>query len=439
MLRHRLFFWPVRAASIGSIATAIACTSLDADVLGDASTRVVNPNNAFASEASVGEASVSDASVSDASISDASISDASVSDASVSDASISDASISDASISDASISDTFAGEASAGEASVSDVVPDAAIANVVWDEDIANGAMGLYPAVAVGPGIDGGSWMVEIQMQYMDPNNDITSQTGVIGGELSPPAVLTQAGPGASPGLTTATPTGSVFTVYPSAATDLWWFQGFLDEMQTGIVWPAGTDFPGVVGYRPRLGSTDFNDGLGPMIVEVNMLDMTPGELEFATLTFDGWSGFTTFDLGPSQNPAIALGPSSGGTAYLVEVNQDSSTNLAFRIATLSAPPFSTFTPSPPSFIQNEHGQHPAVAIYRSTVIEVHEGLEGDLRYMMGTIGPNGLTWNGPSQPYEDAGADPAIAIDETTGRGVEVHGSATHDGTLVAKPFTLR
>jgi hypothetical protein len=64
---------------------------------------------------------------------------------------------------------------------------------------------------------------------------------------------------------------------------------------------------------------------------------------------------------------------------------------------------------------------------------------------MTGTVEPRAgenpatLQWDGASQPYEAAGGAPAIAVDPTTGNGVEVHEAPSHDGTLVRRAFRVK
>jgi hypothetical protein len=389
---------------------------------------------------------------------------------------------SDARVQDGSIESTSDwGEADAGPdgtvGDVADSMPDSpsdvrasnadsAPSKVVWDpSESIDPSQGTFPAVAAGPGPDGGSWTIQIQQTYPTTQFQQEAQVGTIGGGALGPATpftantsWTVSPPGS--GLAALSDNGSVFEVAsPPSYGPLFWFIGQLDPTQSQVNWPFGDQTfdqgQEISGYRPRLGSAKLGGGVGAVGVAVFMAASGAGELGYFTISFSDapgaspvqgsvsyWSPPAIYDLGPSQNPAVALGSGAmGGT--LVEVHQDESTSLYYRLGTLSmatstAAAIAWRTDAAP-YPGAEQGAHPALAVYGSTLVEVHEGPSGDLRWMTATLtAPGSISWDGPSQSYEPAGADPAIAIDPTTGNGVELHDSRARDGTVTRRVFRV-
>lgn len=87
---------------------------------------------------------------------------------------------------------------------------------------------------------------------------------------------------------------------------------------------------------------------------------------------------------------------------------------------------------------QYDVGANPAIAMWGSRLIEVHQGSygAGTLWYRTGTVVPNaGVVWDGNAQPY-DTGANPAIAM---YGANVfEVHQATTGVGALWNRNATI-
>ena len=342
---------------------------------------------------------------------------------------------------------------------------DAAAPEVLWDpSESIDTAIGTFPSVTAGPTQFGGSWMVQIQQHYPDTQFDEDYQVGTIGGALGPAttwassSAFTTPPPGST--LTSMSTGGSLFELAsPPQGGALFWYTGQVDPVQSQVSWPYGDiTFPNqeIDGYRPRLGSVLLGDGQGAMAAAVYMASSTPGSLAYLTIrwvdkdagpVYGGISYFSpsvTYDDGISQNPAIAL---SASTA--VEVHQDATTNLYYRLGELTPSTAAIdWQTSAFQYPGREQGAHPAVAIYGSTLVEVHEGSGGDLRWMIGTIGStydpdsgtkvSTLTWEGPSVAYETTGVAPAIAIDSSNGNGVEAHQVASPYATLIRRAFRM-
>jgi hypothetical protein len=352
------------------------------------------------------------------------------------------------------------GDAGGSDASQADAMPtgssdagadaagaaDAATLGLVWGSDEQGSASGTAPTVVAGPGA-GGSWACTIYAPVADQAvwqtelvHAITSVQLLGGGTLS-------SGGADLPTATALTTTGSIFEMHMQAPTTstFWWWLGQLDATQEHAVWPSGITFPSSVrGYRPRVASTETAPGQGAYIAFVYMNGAAPGPLSYYTMQWTGdgdpddastvgnlaWSSGTptVYDDGLDQNPALAIAaPASGsGHATVIEAHQDATTGLYFRLGDLplsGTHPTITWQSSVSQLPGQAQGAHPAIATYGSLLLEVHEGTPaGTLMYTVGTVGDGGIEWHGSTAPYTTGGVAPAIAIDPTSGRGVEVH-----------------
>lgn len=307
--------------------------------------------------------------------------------------------------------------------------------------DVTDTEMGVSPSVAAGSNA-GATWMVQVEQQYNSTNPSLNYQSGAIG-NLGPLGGYTN---GIAPSIAALSASGDIFELHGGGGTNpIWWFQGSRTGAQT-MSWPSGDAY--VPGYQPHVAAVWL--GTGAAIVSVHMAAQSPGALDYRALTWVGPSpGSLTFNLqavqydaGPSQNPNVAIGPAAGQSARVIEVHQDSGTNLAYRTGTLTVGSVTTgdaivtWNVSAP-FPNGEQGQHPAVIIYKTAVVEVHENMNGGLSCKTGIIDSKGVTWDSSKQ-YEATGAAPAIAVDPTSGAGVEVHQSTAVPGQLIQRAFTV-
>jgi len=170
--------------------------------------------------------------------------------------------------------------------------------------------------------------MVQIQQHYPDLPFAQDWQVGTIGSGLGIASSWTDntewtVNPPGS-GLAALSETGALFEVAspPTPGGPLFWFVGQLDPTLSAVDWPFGDVNFGtqeIAGYRPRVGAAWRGPGEGAVAVGVFMAGATPGPLaSFTALWVDTdagpvtgaisqWAAPITYDLGPSQNPAIAL------------------------------------------------------------------------------------------------------------------------------------
>jgi len=90
---------------------------------------------------------------------------------------------------------------------------------------------------------------------------------------------------------------------------------------------------------------------------------------------------------------------------------------------------------------QYDNGSRPSIAIFGTTVVEVHQGQDGvgPLWYRTGTINysTEQFYWNPNSVQY-DYGFSPSVAVDFWSGKGIEVHQASTGVGPLWQHTFTV-
>ncbi|MGO9838215.1 MAG: hypothetical protein ACLP1X_28885 [Polyangiaceae bacterium] len=367
-----------------------------------------------------------------------------------------------ASARDAGVSDT--GVADANQAGVSDASADAIEAagpSIMWGSDVQESATGTAPTVVAGPSSAGATWVCQI---HAPAAGQAVWQTELLQGldSIQPQGNGPLSATGADlPTATALTTTGSIFEMHMQAPTagTFWWWLGQLDATQTHAVWPNGdTLAESVTGYRPRVASVGAAPGGGVYVVFVYMNSAAAGPLSYYTMQWTGtgdpndastvgalaWMTGTpvAYDDGMDQNPAITIAASVAGHAMVVEAHQDASTGLYFRLADLpigATNPTITWQTGTSQLPGQAQGAHPALAMYKSTILEVHEGTTaGTLMYTLGTVESGGIAWQGPTQMYATGGLAPAIAIDPTSGLGVEVHQSSAGGGVLIQKAFAV-
>jgi hypothetical protein len=363
---------------------------------------------------------------------------------------------------DTGVTDT--GVADATQANVADTSPDAidaAAPSIAWANDVQESATGTAPTVVAGPTSAGGTWACQI---YAPAAGQAVWQTELLQGlDASQPLGNGQLSSGGAnlPAATALTTTGSIFEMHMQAPTagTFWWWLGQLDTTQAHAAWPNGSALAGsVTGYRPRVASVGAAPGGGAYVVFVYMNSAAAGPLSYYTMQWTGtgdpndastvgaiaWMTGTpvAYDDGIDQNPAIAIAAPVAGHATVVEAHQDESTGLYFRLGDLPTSgtnPTITWQSVTSQLPGQAEGAHPALAIYNSRILEVHEGTTaGTLMYTLGTVGSGGITWQGPTQTYATGGLAPAIAIDPTSGRGVEVHQSTGGGGVLIQMAFAV-
>jgi hypothetical protein len=215
-------------------------------------------------------------------------------------------------------------------------------------------------------------------------------------------------------------------------------------------------------GFRPRVASVVFPTSQGPeaLIVEVHMVASGLGPLgyfpAFAIADYGGTRGAIggvgwsldsgVYEVGSCKNPAVAVSSDvSNLTARILEVHENAADVLFYREGTLIGDPTASNAPTVNwegvslAYPGQEQGENPAIAIYGQTIIEFHESVTGAILSKVGQLLPEvGVDW-GPSQPYADEGANPAVAIDPATGNGIEVHESRTNKAQLFERAFVVR
>jgi hypothetical protein len=240
----------------------------------------------------------------------------------------------------------------------------------------------------------------------------------------------------------------------------MYWFYGYMTSA-TGMTWPTGNSYGN--GYRPRLAaiptSGTYTSPVPTSALEVHMGGSSAGSLWYCAIfgptgpSGNGLyfqNGGTEYDSGPSQNPAIAIGPAAGSSTVLLEVHNDSTgTALMYRVGTMTlgagtgASPWVTAYPVPsfgPSTPFGTGGSYPAVALFQHptyglVAVEVHDGTSGGLYASVGLVSGGTVNWLPAIQVDGNGSSLPSIAIDPATGYGIAAHQYA---GKIVENTFTI-
>ena len=339
---------------------------------------------------------------------------------------------------------------------------------LVWGADVSDAAVvsAVFPSVAVGTSASYGAWAVQVDQQaYVSgsgPNLSWQAGAQANAGSFAVPAAYTF---GWQPSIAALASTGLIVAVHDAdglsassptpKAGGLYWFFGSLTSA-TSMTWPTGNSYG--MGFRPRIAAIPSSGG-ATSALEVHMSAAGAGPLYYTpALAPTGPSnngvslgGSVEYDMGASQSPVVAIGPSAGSSTVLVELHNDSmGTSLYYRLGTLT-PGVATGGPSNgvssypvPSFGTSTAfgtgGAHPAIALYQHptyglVAIEVHEA-NGGLYAALGVVSGSTITWE-PAVQVDASGTLPSIAIDPATGNGLATHQSATA-GKIVENTFTI-
>ncbi|MFI5298877.1 MAG: papain-like cysteine protease family protein [Polyangiales bacterium] len=195
-------------------------------------------------------------------------------------------------------------------------------------------------------------------------------------------------------------------------------------------------------GAHPSIANLDERRVGDAQVVEVHQFGDNPGALfsnigEMQSLNgIINWSNFSYYETN-GWHPSVAA---HSGVAVEVHMEGNGAAlgyaPLYYLVGSGSAAGFAWGLSA-----QYDNGVNPSVAIYGSTVVEVHQGGTGvgPLWYHVGTINGSTITW-GPSRQY-DNGINPSVSF-SSEGTLIEVHQGAVgpsalwyHVGMLMA-PF---
>ncbi len=283
---------------------------------------------------------------------------------------------------------------------------------------------GDAPSIAVGSG-EGGAWAVEAHQ----------SGRGQMAYFVASPGELQSPKPFDSGGFHPSVAAGdddAVIEVHQTlpAAGPLACRMGRV-RAQAGV--------PDVAWERPVACGTGYAPSIaigGAQWVLVRTSDASAGALGFRTGSYAG-STLLVGDARPLEGrgffPAVAIGPAKadGSGRFVVEAHQEDvkAGPLWMRVGTLSRDGDVAWGGARE---YDDEGRAPSIAIFGSTLVEVHQGQDdaGALWIKTGRIGPSGeVTWTATRQ--YDTGARPAFAVEQGSGRAMEVHQGALAAGAL--------
>jgi len=343
---------------------------------------------------------------------------------------------------------------------------------LVWSSDASDSTAtaNFYPSVATGTSSSFGGWAIEVDQPSVasgTPNlswqSQLTSDFAL--GFLPTPVSYT---PGWQPSIAALSSSGQIIEVHdgtgssnsPTAGT-MYWNYSYLTTSVTSMTWPTNLQYGS--GFRPRVAaiptSGTYTSPVPTSAIEVHMGGSSAGSLWYCAIfgptgpSNNGLyfqNGGTEYDSGPSQNPAIAIGPSAGSSTVLLEVHNDSTgTALMYRVGTMTlgagtgaspwvaAYPVPSFGPSTPF---GAGGSYPAVALFQHptyglVAVEVHDGTSGGLYASVGLVSGGAVNWLPAIQVDANGSSLPSIAIDPATGYGIAAHQYA---GKIVENTFTI-